>query len=320
MGVIGAPASGVKLENYRFVRTIEAGGLGSVALYESDAADEQDVCVKIMRKGAVNATREEAIVKHSMLTSPHVVKLREVVVKASFVGVVMEFCSGGSLEDFVRKSKNGRLTETRARSLFQQLMMAVDYTERKGITNRDLKMSNTLLQIKPDGEIQLKISDFGYSIHDVADMKRKAQALAYVAPEVMAGEDYDDKLADIWQCGVMLYAMLYGKFPFACGTQLSRACSEEMKELHARELSGGLGFPEDVSVSADCQDLLRRMLAPIPAERAKLADVLTHSWFVTDLPEEEAHVNDGEAEEPALSMKKRQSVLDIKQLLDFALA
>ena len=104
--------------------------------------------------------------KHSMLTSPHVVKLREVVVKNAVVGVVMEFCAvswppvliswlnpsarklfvhdlppsqspahlrrgrclldcagcqGGSLEDFVRKSKNGRLTETRTRALFQQV-------------------------------------------------------------------------------------------------------------------------------------------------------------------------------------------------------
>ena len=83
-------------------------------------------------------------------------------------------------------------------------MMAVDYTERKGITNRDLKMSNTLLQVKPDGDVLLKISDFGYSIHDLADIKRKAQALAYVAPEVMAKEEYDDKVCrfsqSCWGC------------------------------------------------------------------------------------------------------------------------
>ena len=73
-------------------------------------------------------------------------------------------------------------------------MMAVDYTERKGVTNRDLKLSNTLLQVKEDGELLLKISDFGYSIHDVADLKRKAQALAYIAPEVMETEAYDEKV------------------------------------------------------------------------------------------------------------------------------
>ena len=69
-----------------------------------------------------------------------------------------------------------------------------------------------------------------------------------------------------------------------------------MKELHARELCGGLLFPADVPVSAECEDLLRRMLAPAPADRARLADVMAHTWFVKDLPEEEAHVNDGEAE------------------------
>lgn len=319
MSPLAAALSGVELANYSYVRTLETGGHGSVALFE--CADESpDVAVKLMHRSSINATREEAIVKHSMLTSPHVIKLKEVVAHKSVIAVVMEHAAGGSLEEFVKKSKNGRLTESRARSFFQQLMKAVEYTEKKGITNRDLKLSNTLLSIKDDGEVLLKISDFGYSIHDLSDVKRKAQALAYVAPEVMASEKYDDKMADIWQCGVMLYAMLFGKFPFACASQLSRACSEEMQELHSAEVSGGLRLPEDIPVSQQCADLLRRMLVADPSQRATLAEVLEHEWYTTDLPEEEAHINDNEAEEPALSMKKRQSVLDIKQLLDFALA
>lgn len=320
MGVLERAVSGVALDKYRFVRTLETGGLGSVQLYEHVDGLAEDVCVKITKRSAINATREEAIVKHSMLSHPHVVKLKEVVVKGSDVGIVMEFCAGGTLEDFVKKSKNGRLSESRARQFFQQLIMAVDYTERKGITNRDLKMSNTLLNVLDNGDLQLKISDFGYSIHDMADARRKAQALAYVAPEVMGDEAYDDKLADMWQCGVMLFAMLYGKFPFTCdsSSKMSRACSEEIKDLHAIERSG-LKLPEDVPVSDECKDLLKRLLVQ-PESRLRLAEVMQHPWFVKDLPEDEAHINDNVPEEPALSMKKRQSVLDIKQLLDFALA
>ena len=52
--------AGIHLEKYKFVRVVETGGLGQVALYETDG-DEDDVCVKFLKRSSLNKTREVSL-------------------------------------------------------------------------------------------------------------------------------------------------------------------------------------------------------------------------------------------------------------------
>ncbi len=49
--------------------------------------------------------------------------------------------------------------------------------------------------------------------------------------------------------------------------------------------------PREVPVSADCLDILNRMLTPDPAKRIKLESIMTHVWFTTSLPAQAANMN-----------------------------
>merc|ERR1719263_2746417 len=100
------------------------------------------------------------------------------------------------------------------------------------ICHRDLKLENTLLT---DGRApRLKICDFGYSKSGLINSQPKSTVgtPAYIAPEVLRPQaaasgstgvggpnsgkrrNYDGNMADVWSCGVTLYVMLVGSYPF----------------------------------------------------------------------------------------------------------
>lgn len=80
----------------------------------------------------------------------------------------------------------------------------------------------------------------------------------YTGPEV-----------DVWSFGVVLYVLVCGKVPFD---------DQSMPALHAKIKRGLVEYP--VWLSAECKHLLTRMLVTNPAQRATLAEVLSHPWMV----------------------------------------
>lgn len=122
--------------------------------------------------------------------------------------------AGGELFDLIHKAK--RFTEDDTRYFFQQLICGVEYLHQEGITHRDIKLENTLLS-GPSPVTLLKICDFGYSKSQQAESSKCKSTVgtpAYLAPEVLDHKQYDGPCVDVWSCGVMLFVMLVGSYPF----------------------------------------------------------------------------------------------------------
>ncbi|KAD2393031.1 hypothetical protein E3N88_40008 [Mikania micrantha] len=224
------------------------------------------------RKIDENVARE--IINHRSLRHPHIIRFREVVLTPTHLAIVMEYAAGGEL--FERISRVGRFSEDEARYFFQQLISGVHYCHFMQICHRDLKLENTLLDGSPAP--RLKICDFGYSKSSLLHSRPKSTVgtPAYIAPEVLSRKEYDGKTADAWSCGVTLYVMLVGAYPFE-----DQEDPKNFRKTIQRIMAVQYKIPDYVHISEDCRHLLSRIFVANASKEIK-----SHPWFVKNLPRE----------------------------------
>ena len=91
---------------------------------------------------------------------------------------------------------------------------------------------------------------------------------SYMAPEIVQRKEFCGEPADVWACGVLLYALLSGAFPFKGGND---------KELYYRIGKGVTVIPSTVPTQA--KRLIQRMLQVEPTKRPTAAQILTDPWL-----------------------------------------
>jgi len=104
---------------------------------------------------------------------------------------------------------------------------------------------------------------------------------AYIAPEVLSRKEYDGKLADVWSCGVTLYVMLVGAYPFE-----DQDDPKNFRKTIQRIMSVQYTIPDYVHVSPECKQLLARIFVANPHRRITISEIKSHPWFLKNLPRE----------------------------------
>ncbi|XP_011649203.1 serine/threonine-protein kinase SRK2E isoform X2 [Cucumis sativus] len=261
-----------------------------------------------------NVQRE--IINHRSLRHPNIVKFKEVVLTPTHIAIVMEYASGGEL--FERICNAGRFSEDEARFFFQQLISGVSYCHAMEVCHRDLKLENTLLDGSPAP--RLKICDFGYSKSSVLHSQPKSTVgtPAYIAPEVLLKKEYDGKIADVWSCGVTLYVMLVGAYPFEDPED-----PKNFRKTIQRILNVQYSIPDYVHISPDCCHLMSRIFVADPAKRISILEIRKQEWFSKNLPTElvedemtNRNINNM-VEEEAID-EPSQSIEEIMQIIEEA--
>ena len=234
----------------------------------------EEVAIKIMdkdhlaRSGAAQRQVMREIDIMRRVRHPHVVRIHEVMATRRSIFVVMEFVGGGSLDAYLVHRAGRGVGEAPARRVFQQLVSALDYCHSLGVYHRDIKPDNILV----DAAGNIKVADFGLSaLAGTAQREALLHTVCgtpmFIAPEVFMRRGYDGARADVWACGVVLFALVAGRFPF------------NHKDTSLYHMIRRCDYHCPPWFSPGLVRLVRRLLCPDPARRIAIPQIKENTWF-----------------------------------------
>ncbi|CAG0916751.1 unnamed protein product [Notodromas monacha] len=161
-----------------------------------------------------------------------------------------------NLQQYVIKEK--RLGEQETLQIFYDVARTVRRLHQKNIVHRDLKLGNLVLN---KHTYRVTITNFCLGKHLLSDrdlLRDQRGSPAYISPDVLSGKPYCGKPSDMWALGVVLYTMLYGRFPFY---------DSEPLELFRKIKTVDYTLPMDGRVSRNTHSLISRLLTADPKNR-----------------------------------------------------
>ncbi|XP_055414066.1 serine/threonine-protein kinase ULK4 isoform X5 [Bubalus kerabau] len=275
-------------------------------LYEEIGRGSKTVVYKGRRKGTINFVailctdkcRRPEITNWVRLT--HEIKHKNIVTfhewyeTSNHLWLVVELCTGGSLEMVIAQDEN--LPEDVVREFGIDLLTGLHHLHQLGILFCDISPRKILLE----GPGTLKFSNFslakvegenleefftlvaaeeggGDSGENVVKKSMKSRvkgSLTYTAPEIVRGTDFSIT-SDLWSLGCLLYEMFSGEPPF-----FSECVSELIEKICYEDPLPPI--PKDSScpkASSDFINLLDGLLQKDPQKRLTWADLLQHSFW-----------------------------------------
>ena len=264
-------------EVYKPEGQLGEGGYGQVYLVRHKKMG----LLRAMKVIPVNSQNEEGKTDEEIellkqLDHPNIVKLFEYFSDNEKYYLITEYCKGGDLFELIKKKK--KFSELSASYIMYQIFRALIYCHyTHHIIHRDIKPENIVVfrQNNADDDLyDVKLIDFGISeifnkLEPINDNKVKG-SLNYIAPEVLRHK-YDEK-CDIWSCGVILYILVIGKYPFI---------GKDKNEILNNIEHGNYTFPEGFieSSSPEIRDLIQQCLQVNPSLRISARKAINHPFF-----------------------------------------
>jgi tRNA A-37 threonylcarbamoyl transferase component Bud32 len=214
-----ADLTGRTLGDYRLLRRLGEGGMGTVYLAEQLSLHRK-VALKFLRPDlAANATTLQrfkieaeaaARVNHANIVQVHAIGEAD-----GLHYMALEYVEGRTLRDYLEKKGPPELLISL--SIMRQVAAALQRAHELGVIHRDIKPENILLTRRTE----VKVADFGLSRIFAEDRQSPSLTQSnvtmgtplYMSPEQIENRNLDSR-SDIYSFGVTCYHLLAGRPPF----------------------------------------------------------------------------------------------------------
>ncbi|EAX88846.1 CAMK family protein kinase [Trichomonas vaginalis G3] len=191
------------------------------------------------------------------LDHPNIIKIYDTFHDENYFVVILEYCSGGDLDNFIRTNKS--LRPSLQISIVDQMITSLAFCHSREIAHHDIKPSNFFF----DQYARLKLADFGISqINECLQTKNYCGSFVYAAPELLAKTPYNPYKADIWSLGITIMQFVTLTLPKADESkdQYFSRMHEQMKEM-------------DNEIPSCIKHIIKRCLVSNPDERADICEL-----------------------------------------------
>lgn len=207
---------GFYIDGYRYDSPIGHGGMAEVLLAYDPS--NRPFAIKVLKANRFKAGRRRFSREFRTLSKMHHPNVIEVDSYGDVYGhpyIAMEYIQGSDLHKEIRGFRERSLNDrwTRVRQILIDLSKGLEHIHSHGVVHRDLKPSNILV----DSDGRCVITDFGIVKELNSDVEKSTALVgtwAYASPEQITGQELDHR-SDLYSLGVILYAMLCSRRPFA---------------------------------------------------------------------------------------------------------
>ncbi|EGG01344.1 uncharacterized protein MELLADRAFT_73014 [Melampsora larici-populina 98AG31] len=257
------------MNSFEIGRALGKGKFGRVYMVRTKSPPHFILALKCLYKKELVECKVEKQLRReieiqSNLRHPNVLRLYGYFHDEKRIFLMLEFAGKGEL--YKQLHRHGRFSEKRSARYIAQMADALHYLHGKHVIHRDIKPENLLLGV----EGELKIADFGWSVHAPGNRRKTlCGTLDYLPPEMVEGKDHNEKV-DLWALGVLTYEFIVGNPPF-----------EDLSGHNAtyKKISQ-VQFKVPSFVSAEAGDLIRKLLQHEPQDRLPLPQVANHPWIL----------------------------------------